>query len=150
MARSRRRHRHPRRSQGSESQAIGNKPRRKEIKVNSKRRAISVVLGSSALLSVLLGCSSTPTWVPGAPDAMTAEHYALVVQAIDAKAKADAQAALYLLRADVLRMQTNTAEMQLALARLYRVSNAVDKEDWATARNGLDVLAASYGRAAAK
>ena len=81
---------------------------------------------------------------------MTAEHYALALQAIDAKAKADAQAALYLLRADVLRMQTNTAEMQLALARLYRVSNAVDKEDWATARNGLDVLAASYGRAAAK
>jgi hypothetical protein len=118
--------------------------------VNSKRRAISVVLGSSALVAVLLGCSSTPTWVPGAPDAMTAEHYALVQQAIEAKAKADAQAALYLLRADVLRMQTNTAEMQLALARLYRVSNAVDKEDWATARNGLDVLATSYGRAAAK
>ena len=118
--------------------------------MNSKRRAISVVLGGSALVAVLFGCGSAPTWVPGAPDATTAEHYALVLQAIDAKAKADAQAALYLLRADVLRMRTNTAEMQLALARLYRVSNAVDKEDWATARSALDVLGASYGRAAAK
>lgn len=84
--------------------------------MNSKRRAISLVLGGSALVAVLLGCSSAPTWVPGAPDAVTAEHYALVLQAIDAKAKADAQAALYLLRADVLRMRTNTAEMQLALS----------------------------------
>jgi ABC-type uncharacterized transport system auxiliary subunit len=123
---------------------------KRESKVNSQRRAISVVLGSSALVAVLLGCGSAPTWVPGAPDATTAEHYALVQQAIDARAKADAQAALYLLRADVLRMRTNTAEMQLALSRLYRATNAVDKEDWATARNALDLLGASYGRAAAK
>ena len=111
---------------------------------------MSVALGSAILIAGLLGCSSTATWVPGAPDATTAEHYALVLQAIDAKAKADAQAALYLLRTDVLRMRTNTAEMQLALSRLYRVTNAVDKEDWATARNALDALGASYGRAAAK
>jgi hypothetical protein len=109
-------------------------------------RRTSLWLGAVALLVGLFGCSSTPTWDPGAPDAMTAEHYALTQKAIDAKSKQDAQAALYLLRADVMRMRTNTLEMQLALARLYGVTNAVDKEDWTAARTALQTLQANYGR----
>ena len=81
---------------------------------------------------------------------MTAEHYALVVSAIDAKTKNDAQAALYLLRSDVLRMRTNIVEQQFALTRMYVVSNAVDKEDWAAARSAIQELAARYGRQATK
>ncbi len=118
--------------------------------MNSIGRGLSVLLAAAALVAGLLGCSSTPTWDPGAPDAMTAEHYSLALSAIDAKAKPDAQAALYLLRNDVTRMRTNSVEMQLALARIYAVTNAVDKEDWGTARKGLEVLAASYGRSAVK
>jgi hypothetical protein len=36
--------------------------------------------------------------------------------------------------------------MMAALARLYGVSNAVDKEDWDAARNGILELNQSYGR----
>jgi hypothetical protein len=98
------------------------------------------------MLVALLGCSSTPTWDPGAPDAMTAEHYALVQTAVDAKSKQDAQAALYLLRADVMRMRTNSVDMQIALSFIYGVTNAVDKEDWTAARTSIQALRANYGR----
>jgi hypothetical protein len=114
--------------------------------MKSITRRASLWIGALALLVGLFGCSSTPTWDPGAPDAMTAEHYALAQTAIDAKSKQDAQAALYLLRADVMRMRTNTVEMQVALARLYGVTNAVDKEDWTAARAALQTLQANYGR----
>jgi len=110
------------------------------------RRRLSVLVSAAALIVGLLGCSTTPTWDPGAPDASAAEHYSLALAAIDARAKPDAQAALYLLRTDVMRMRTNAVEMQLALARLYTVTNAVDKEDWGTARKAIDVLRANYGR----
>jgi len=113
-------------------------------------RRVHVLLGTVALVAGLVGCSSTPTWEPGAPDALTAEHYALALSAIDARVKPDAQAALYLLRADVTRMRTNAPEMQVALARLYAVTNAVDKEDWAAARTYMDMIRASYGRSGAK
>jgi len=36
--------------------------------------------------------------------------------------------------------------MQIALAGLYAVTNAVDKEDWAAARPALQTLRANYGR----
>ncbi len=51
-------------------------------------------LASAAALAVgLLGCTSIPTWNPGAPDALTHEHYDLANAAIEAKSKLDAQAA---------------------------------------------------------
>ena len=109
-------------------------------------RRTSLWIGAVALLVGLFGCSSTPTWEPGAPDAMTAEHYALAQKAIDAKSLHDAQAALYLLRADVMRMRTNVVEAQIALAALYAVTNAVNKEDWAAARPALETLRVNYGR----
>jgi hypothetical protein len=103
---------------------------------------------NAAIIAVgLVGCASTsPTWNPGAPDATTVEHYTLAMKAIQAKSKPDAQAAFYLLRSDVMRMRTNVVDLQAALAILYVVSNAVDKEDWATAQNGALALQASYGK----
>ena len=78
---------------------------------------------------------------------MTAEHYSLALSAIDAKAKQDAQAALYLLRNDVTRMRTNSVEMQVALARIYAVTNAVDKRlgDGAQGPRGLGSKLRSLG-----
>ena len=68
---------------------------------------------------------------------MTADHYALAKTAIEAKNEHDAQAALYLLRSDILRMATDSLTMQAALANLYGVTNAVDKEDWDKAHSRL-------------
>jgi hypothetical protein len=108
---------------------------------------IRVWLNAAIIAVGLAGCVSTgPSWNPGAPDAPTVEHYTLAMKAVQAKSKPDAQAAFYLLRSDVMRMRTNTLDQQAALAILYKVSNAVDKEDWATAQNGVLALAASYGK----
>jgi hypothetical protein len=106
-------------------------------------QVIKIVWLNAALLAVgLAGCASTgPSWNPGAPDATTVEHYTLAMKAIQAKSKYDAQAAFYL-----MRMRTNIVDLQAALAILYSVSNAVDKEDWATAQNGALALQASYGK----
>jgi hypothetical protein len=104
---------------------------------------------SAAVIAIsLLGCATTgtPTWNPGAPDAETVEHYTLAMKAVDEKDQNAAQAAFYLLRSDVMRMHTNVYSVQAALAVLYKVSNAIDKEDWATARNGALALQATYGR----
>jgi hypothetical protein len=103
---------------------------------------------NAAIIGVgLLGCATTgPTWSPGAPDATTVEHYTLAMKAVQAKSQTDAQAAFYLLRSDVMRMRTNTVDLQAALAILYSVSNAVDKEDWATAQRGALALQANYGK----
>jgi hypothetical protein len=103
---------------------------------------------SEAIVAIgLVGCASTSaTWNPGAPDATTVEHYTLAVKAIQAKSQPDAQAAFYLLRSDVMRMRTNTLDVQAALAILYSVSNAVDKEDWTTAQGGALALQATYGK----
>jgi hypothetical protein len=118
-------------------------------------QAVKMVLLSAAIVAVgLVGCASTsptwnpgsPTWNPGAPDAITVEHYTLAMKAIQAKSQPDAQAAFYLLRSDVMRMRTNTLDLQAALSILYIVSNAVDKEDWATAQHGAVALQASYGK----
>jgi hypothetical protein len=111
-------------------------------------QVVKMVRLNVAMIAVgLVGCASTgATWSPGAPDATTVEHYTLAIKAVQAKSKPDAQAAFYLLRSDVMRMRTNTLELQSALAILYTVSNAVDKEDWTTAQRGALSLQASYGK----
>ena len=118
--------------------------------MNRFLRKLAMWIGALALAAGTIGCSTTSTWDPGAPDALTIEHYTLAQNAIDAKNLQDAQAALYLLRSDVMRMRTNAPEMQLALSRLYVVTNAVDKQDWATARKAVELLRTYYGRPAAK
>ena len=109
---------------------------------------VKMVWLNAAMIAVgLVGCvSAGSSWSPGAPDAETVEHYTLAIKAIQAKSQNDAQAAFYLLRSDALRMRTNIVDKQAALAILYSVSNAVDKEDWATAQNGALALQASYGK----
>jgi hypothetical protein len=111
-------------------------------------KGIKILWLDAAMIGVgLVGCvSAGPSWNPGAPDATTVEHYTLAMKAIQAKSQYDAQAAFYLLRSDVMRMRTNIVDSQAALAILYRVSNAVDKEDWATAQNGALALQATYGK----
>jgi hypothetical protein len=114
--------------------------------MNKEGRRIVIMVALALVLVVgLVGCASTPTWSPGAPDALTTEHYGHAKAAIEAKSKNDAQAALFLLRSDALRMRTNTLEMQYSLARLFGVTNAVDREDWDTALNRLLQLKGSYG-----
>ena len=106
-----------------------------------------VWLNAAIMAFGLVGCVSTSrTWNPGAPDAETVEHYTLAINAIQAKSQNDAQAAFYLLRSDAMRMRTNIVDIQAALAILYSVSNAVDKEDWATAQRGVLALNSSYGK----
>jgi hypothetical protein len=112
-------------------------------------QVVKMISLNAAIIAVgLVGCVSTtsPRWNPGAPDAETVEHYTLAINAIQAKSQNDAQAAFYLLRSDAMRMRTNIVDLQAALAILYSVSNAVDKEDWATAQRGADALHASYGK----
>ncbi len=65
--------------------------------------------------------------------------------AIPAKSKADAQAAIYLLQNDALRMETNTLSQAKAIARLYDVFNAVGAEGWVKAQSILVELSATYG-----
>src|SRR5262245_32835187 len=98
------------------------------------RGRLSILFCGAALAAGLLSCTPFQTWNPGAPDALVNEHYELATTAIEAKSKHDAQAALYLLRSDVDRMRTNAPTMMAALARLYGVTNAVDREDWDAAR----------------
>jgi hypothetical protein len=109
-------------------------------------RQFTVRLGTTVLVMGALGCTQTPMWDPGAPDPMTVEHYVLARTAVDAHSKPDAQAAFYLLRSDVMRMRTNTLALQSALARLYRASNNVDKEDWSAANSSLLSLQRDFGR----
>ena len=115
---------------------------------------LCALLGVAIVVFGLAACTSTPsngstkitaTWSPGAPDALTSEHYQLTVAAIDKRVKTDAQAALNLLRDDVSRMRTNAYDMMSAMARLYGVSNAVDAGDWEKARAGIRELQAEYG-----
>lgn len=115
---------------------------------------LCAALGVAMLVLGLTGCAAPPaaesthraaTWSPGKPDALTTEHYQLAVVAIDKRAKTDAQAALNLLRDDVMRMSTSAPNMMAALALLYGVSNAVDAADWEKARHEILELRASYG-----
>jgi hypothetical protein len=122
--------------------------------MNSVRGKLGALLGVAIVAFGLAACATAPldgstkvtaTWSPGAPDALTSEHYQLTVAAIDKRAKTDAQAALNLLRDDVSRMRTNAPDMMSAMARLYGVSNAVDAGDWEKARVGIRELQAEYG-----
>lgn len=117
-----------------------------KCKMAYRRLRLAVWLGTATLVVGLAGCSSTPTWEAGAPDALTVEHYELARTAIEAKSKEEAQAAFYLLRSDVLRMRTNSLTVLVALEHLYRTSNKIEKEDWGAARSDLQALKIAFGR----
>lgn len=109
-------------------------------------KTIRASFGAAVIAVGLLGCTTTPMWDPGAPDALTKEHYDLVRAAIEAKSQIDAEAAFYLLRSDALRLRTNTLAVQAALVSLYRASGQVERGDWDAALNNVLALKATYGR----
>lgn len=108
--------------------------------------AVAFGLTACATTSTTESTKTTASWKPGAPDAITSEHYNLAVGAIDKRAKTDAQAALNMLRDDASRMRTNAPDMMAALARLYGVSNAIDAGEWEKARTGIEALHVEYGQ----
>jgi hypothetical protein len=89
-----------------------------KFKMTYRRLGLAVSLGAAIFVVVHPGCTSTPTWEIGAPDALTVEHYELARTAIEAKSKEEAQAAFYLLRSDVLRMRTNSLTAMVTLEHL--------------------------------
>jgi hypothetical protein len=66
------------------------------------------------------------------------------MKAIKAKSQPDAQAALSLLRSDILRAHTNSLSVEGALVILRRAGSAVDQGDWETAQARVLELKAAY------
>jgi hypothetical protein len=109
------------------------------------RARLCVLSSAGALVVALLGCASGPTWKPGAPDATTLQHFDLAKTAVAAKSKNDAQAAVYLLQNDVMRMDTNILTQQAVLARLFELINYIQAEDWAKASEHLQLGWTEFG-----
>jgi len=66
--------------------------------------------------------------------------------AIDESDKESTQAAFFVLREDVLRMRSNTLQVQAALVMLDHVSDAVDNGDWDAACKDILALREAFGR----
>jgi len=104
-----------------------------------------VLVSTAGLVVSLLGCASGSTWKPGAPDATTVQHFDLAKTAVAAKSKNNAQAAVYLLQNDVLRMETHILTQQAVLARLFELINYIQTEDWAKASEHLQLGWTEFG-----
>ena len=100
---------------------------------------IGVIFLSTALFILTLGgCASTPPGPgPGTPDEMQMQHYEMLKSAIEAKDRIDALAALALFEADIFRWHTNTMTEAVAITELLDLTDAVDKEEWASANKML-------------
>ena len=64
----------------------------------------------------------------------------MVKSAIEAKDRVNALAALALFEADIFRGHTNTLTEAVAIAELLARTDAVDKEEWASANKRLTDL----------
>lgn len=116
------------------------------VNARSPRFTAVIFLSAALLISVLVGCSSTPAEPgPGKPDAMQEQHYEMLKSAIEAKSKNNALAAIKLLEADEHRWQTNVAVIATAMHDLSSLEDAVKKEDWALANKRFLNLKAKYG-----
>jgi hypothetical protein len=103
----------------------------------------------STLLIVLSmgGCASTinrPAPGPSTPDQMQLQHYESLVSAIDAKNRVDALAALALFEADIFRWQEDTLTLANAITEILALTDAVDKEEWASAKQMVEDLVSKY------
>jgi hypothetical protein len=116
-----------------------------EAKMTSTSAKLFVLISAAVLVVGLLGCASGPTWKPGAPDAPTVQHYDLAKSAVAAKSKTNAQAAVYLLQNDVMRMETNSLTQETVLARLFELINYIQAEDWAKASEHLQLGYTEFG-----
>jgi hypothetical protein len=91
------------------------------------------------------GCASTPPGPgPGTPDEMQLQHYEMVKSAIEAKDRINALAALALFEADIFRWNTNTLTVAVTITELLDLTDAVDKEEWASANKMLIDLKSKY------
>jgi hypothetical protein len=107
---------------------------------------IGVIFVSIALFLLALGgCASTPLGPgPGTPDEMQMQHYEMLKSAIEAKVRVDALAALALFEADIFRWHTNTLTELSVITELLALTDAVDKEEWASANKMLIDLKSKY------
>ena len=107
---------------------------------------IGVLFVSTALFILALGgCASTPPGPgPGTPDEMQLQHYEMLKSAIEAKDRVDALAALALFEADIFRWHTNTLTVEVTITELLALTDAVDKEEWASANKMFIDLKSKY------
>ncbi|MGB5422890.1 MAG: hypothetical protein WBN03_12065 [Desulfobacterales bacterium] len=115
--------------------------------VNAQSVLCIVVIFLSTVLFILAlgGCASTPPGPgPGTPDEIQLQHYEMVKSAIEAKDRVNALAALALFEADIFRWHTNTLTEAVAITELLALTDAVDKEEWASANKTLTDLKAKY------
>ncbi len=107
---------------------------------------IGVIFVSTALFILALGgCASTPPGPgPGTPDEMQMQHYEMLKSAIEAKNRVEALAALALFEADIFRWHTNTLTEATTITELLALTDAVDKEEWASANKMLIDLKSKY------
>ena len=109
---------------------------------------IGVIFLSTALFILALGgCASTPSGPgPGTPDEMQMQHYEMLKSAIEAKNRVEALAALALFEADIFRWQEDTLTVANAITEIVALTDAVDKQEWASAQKMVQDLLSKYRR----
>ena len=107
---------------------------------------IGFVFFSAMLLFLVLGgCASIPPGPgPGTPDKIQLQHYEMLKSAIEAKNRVEALAALALFEGDIFRWHTNTLTEAVAITELLALTDAVDEEDWESAKKMLVDLKSKY------
>lgn len=106
---------------------------------------VVIFLSTALFILALSGCASTPSGPgPGTPDEIQLQHYEMVKSAIEAKDRINALAALALFEADIFRWHTNTLTEAVAITELLALTDAVDKEEWASANKMLTDLKSKY------
>lgn len=129
---------------------LSNKGGNMSTRTVKERWAFLIVTGffSAALFILALGgCASTPPGPgPGTPDEMQMQHYEMLKSAIETQDRIDALAALALFEADIFRWHTNSLTVAVAITELLALTDAVDKEEWASANKMLIDLKSKYRR----
>jgi hypothetical protein len=115
------------------------------ISAQSALFIVSIFLSTAIFILALGGCASTvPGPGPGTPDELQAQHFNMMVSAIESEDRVHALAALALLEADILRWRVNTLSLEVAVTELLALTEAVDNEDWATAKKRLLDIKSKY------
>ncbi|MBW2198068.1 MAG: hypothetical protein JRF58_09500 [Deltaproteobacteria bacterium] len=115
------------------------------ISAQSTLFIVGIFLSTAIFILALGGCASTaPGPGPGTPDELQAQHFNMMVSAIESKDRVHALAALALLEADILRWRVNTLSLEVAVTELLALTEAVDNEDWATAKKMLLDIKSKY------